>query len=70
MDPSMLIGFLIKDKEDWLSWRRGIKHVQGKAVVSVCGHDPAFQNRERLSAIDEVEVISDEDEGESTSGLH
>ncbi len=57
----MLIGFLIKDKNDWLSWRRGIKHVQGKAVVSVFEHDPALLNVERQSAIDEVEFISDDE---------
>jgi cysteine protease ATG4 len=63
VDPSMLIGFLIRDEADWVEWKRGVKHVQGKAVINVADHDPRFQGKgvERESAIDEVETISDDD---------
>jgi cysteine protease ATG4 len=63
MDPSMLIGFLIRDQDDWVDWRRGVKHVQGKAIISIADHDPVRRSgdAERVSAIDEVETLSDDD---------
>ncbi|KAK2747821.1 cysteine protease atg4 [Colletotrichum kahawae] len=63
MDPSMLIGFLIKNEDDWSEWRRNVKHVQGKAVIHVADNDPVagVGGRERESAIDEVETLSDDD---------
>ncbi|ROT37927.1 cysteine protease ATG4 [Sodiomyces alkalinus F11] len=65
MDPSMLVGFLILDEEDWEDWKRNVKHVQGKAIIHVADHDPRMVRegpvRERRSAIDEVEILSDGD---------
>lgn len=61
MDPSMLIGFLIRDEEDWKDWRRSVKHVQGKAIIHVSDHDPVAQIGEQQSAIDQVEAMSDDD---------
>ena len=63
MDPSMLIGFLIRSEEDWLSWRRGVNHVQGKAIIHVADSDPLCNDRSegRASAIDEVETLSEDD---------
>lgn len=40
MDPSMLIGFLIKDEQEWRDWRAGVKHVQGRPVISVLDTNP------------------------------
>ncbi|KAL0936666.1 cysteine protease ATG4 (peptidase family C54) [Colletotrichum truncatum] len=67
LDPSMLIGFLIKDEDDWTEWRRNVKHVQGKAVIHVADHDPIARGGggERDSAIDEVETLSDDDDGDT-----
>lgn len=62
MDPSMLIGFLIRDEEDWRDWRRSVKHVQGKAIIHVSDHDPVAQMGEHGGAIDQVETLSDDDE--------
>ncbi|KAK3984041.1 putative cysteine protease ATG4 [Cladorrhinum sp. PSN332] len=63
MDPSMLIGFLIKDEDDWDLWKSSVKHVQGKAIVSVLPHDPERgMGLGRAEAIDEVETLSDEDD--------
>jgi cysteine protease ATG4 len=62
MDPSMLIGFLIRDEEDWREWRRSVKHVQGKAIIHVSDHDPVASAGERGSAIEQVEAISDDDD--------
>ena len=63
MDPSMLIGFLIRSEEDWRDWRRCVKHVQGKAIIHVADHNPLLggQAEGRQSAIDEVEPLSDDD---------
>ncbi len=63
MDPSMLIGFLIRDEDDWESWKSAVKHVQGKAIISVSNYDPARGlSSERQGAIDEVETLSDDDD--------
>lgn len=61
MDPSMLIGFLIRDEEDWEIWKSAVKYVQGKAIITVTDHDPARgMASEREEAIDEVETLSDD----------
>ncbi|KAM0268707.1 hypothetical protein ACHAQH_009923 [Verticillium albo-atrum] len=64
MDPSMLIGFVIQDEDDWDDWKRNVKHVQGKAVIHVADHDPVNHGAAggRAGAIDEVELLSDDDE--------
>ncbi|KAI0597181.1 protease required for autophagy [Biscogniauxia sp. FL1348] len=67
MDPSMLIGFLIRDEEDWKDWRRSVKHVQGKAIIHVADHDPVAQMEERGGVMDEVQTLSDEEEGDYTT---
>jgi cysteine protease ATG4 len=62
MDPSMLIGFLIRDEDDWHQWKSSVKHVQGKAIIHVEAHDPALGlGSARAGAIDEVETLSDDD---------
>lgn len=59
----MLIGFLIKDEDDWDTWKDSVKYVQGKAIISVADNDPARGSpAEREEAIDEVETLSDDDE--------
>ncbi|ORY67052.1 uncharacterized protein BCR38DRAFT_482697 [Pseudomassariella vexata] len=62
MDPSMLIGFLIRDEEDWKDWRRSVKHVQGKTIIHVSDHDPVAQMGAQDSAIAQVEAMSDDDD--------
>ncbi|CAD6505067.1 BgTH12-00566 [Blumeria graminis f. sp. triticale] len=64
IDPSMLISFLIRDKEDWDSWRRAIQNIPHKAFINVIGTDPLLQNisNERQSAIEEVETFDDFDD--------
>lgn len=71
MDPSMLIGFLIQDEDDWEEWKRNVKHVQGKAVIHVAEYDPTHPGGAggRDGAIDEVEILSDDDD-EVTSDTH
>ncbi|KAI0024103.1 hypothetical protein F4780DRAFT_727537 [Xylariomycetidae sp. FL0641] len=64
MDPSMLIGFLIRDEEDWADWRRGVKHVQGKTIIHVSDHDPVAQmdGQGGVDVMDAVEPLSDDDD--------
>ena len=67
MDPSMLIGFLIRDRDDWDDWRRSVTDVPGKPVVHVADKEPVMigQVAERPGAVDEVETLDDdEDEGD------
>lgn len=68
MDPSMLIAFLIKDEEDWKSWRRAIGTASGKPVVHVADEEPSLHGHGhgavRKSAVDDVETLDDEDEGD------
>jgi cysteine protease ATG4 len=67
MDPSMLIGFLIKDEDDWDMWKSAVKHVQGKSIITVSPHDPARgMGSVRAEAIDEVETLSDDDDDADT----
>lgn len=64
MDPSMLIGFLIRDIEDWHQWRRSVTEVEGKPVVHIADKEPVMESRDadRQSAIYDVEILDDEDE--------
>ena len=64
MDPSMLIGFLIRNEEDWVDWRRSVQHVQGKAIIHVSDHDPVAQMNERGGVMDNAEILSDDEDAE------
>ncbi|MCJ1260084.1 Cysteine protease atg4 [Lignoscripta atroalba] len=63
MDPSMLIGYLIRDEKDWRSWRQAISQTQGKAVVHVAEIEPVLHGHaaERDGAVNEVETFDDDD---------
>ncbi|KAF2233671.1 hypothetical protein EV356DRAFT_447822 [Viridothelium virens] len=69
MDPSMLMGFLIRNEDEWRSWRQAVAEVQGKPIVHVADRAPALHGSgtgpEREGAIDEVEVFDDEDDAET-----
>lgn len=69
MDPSMLIGFLIRDEQDWETWCSGINNIAGKGIVHIADKDPARMGlgHERDDAIDDVESF-DEDDGEDDAG--
>lgn len=62
MDPSMLIAFLIKDEEDWKSWRRAVKNGSGKPIVHVTDKEPSLHGTESKSAVEDVETFDDEDD--------
>lgn len=63
MDPSMLIGFLIRSEEDWADWRGRIGAAHGKAIVHVFDHPASPRSLgERGDAIDEVLPLDEDDE--------
>ncbi|KAL7793131.1 hypothetical protein V8C37DRAFT_378550 [Trichoderma ceciliae] len=68
MDPSMLIGFLIRTESDWSEWRQCVESVQGKTIIHVTDQEPTLYNSEgRDNAVDEVELLSDDDDGDMTA---
>lgn len=71
MDPSMLIGFLIRDEDDWRKWKESISATTGKAIVHVADRLPASYggNGEREGALDEVESFDDEDDNDDDTIL-
>jgi cysteine protease ATG4 len=68
MDPSMLMGFLIKDEADWEDWKRRLRQVRGKPIVHVYEKEPPPPGHaaERKEAVDEVETFDDEDDDTPT----
>ncbi|KAL8763140.1 MAG: hypothetical protein Q9184_000985 [Pyrenodesmia sp. 2 TL-2023] len=66
MDPSMLIGFLIQDKDDWYKWRKSVTDVQGKPAVHIADKEPMMEARDTdwQSPEYNVEILDDEDEGD------
>ncbi|PGH16079.1 hypothetical protein AJ80_05294 [Polytolypa hystricis UAMH7299] len=66
MDPSMLVGFLIKDEDDWLSWKQSVRSVDGKAIFHIFDHEtsPYRFGSEREAAVDEVEALDDDLQGD------
>lgn len=66
MDPSMLLGFLIRDEKDWQDWKRRVADVRGKAIVRVYDKAPPGdgQTKDREGAVDEVETFDDTEDEE------
>lgn len=80
MDPSMLLGFLIRDEHDWEDWKRRIADVDardnskgsgsgsgnGKPIVRVYAKAPPGngQTTEREGAVDEVQTFDDTEDEE------
>lgn len=57
----MLIGFLIKDEDDWSDWKRRVASVQGQPIVYVPDQAETGHGEERTSAVDEVEALDEFD---------
>ncbi|GAB7337384.1 hypothetical protein MBLNU457_g2731t1 [Dothideomycetes sp. NU457] len=78
MDPSMLLGFLIRDEDDWKSWRASVSEPgpigpegkRGKPIVHIHDHEPQYTSAnvsgsaegERREAVDEVESCDEDDD--------
>ncbi|KAF3403802.1 putative cysteine protease atg4 [Penicillium rolfsii] len=62
MDPSMLIGFLIRNDADWADWKARVQSTTGKPIIHlVTGEPPIDAGHGRREALDEVEVLDDSD---------
>lgn len=61
----MLIGFLIKDEDDWADWKKRIQSTAGQPIVHIfpSQHQPDH-GHVRAEALDEVEALDDSDEME------
>ncbi|THC91435.1 hypothetical protein EYZ11_009102 [Aspergillus tanneri] len=59
MDPSMLIGFLIKDENDWLDWKARVAAVHGTPIIHVLTEGGTGYCQGRVEALDEVESLDD-----------
>lgn len=65
MDPSMLVGFLIKDEDDWADWKERIQSTPGQPIVHIFpSQHQSDHGHGRAEALDEVEVLDDSDETE------
>ncbi|PSK54006.1 hypothetical protein B9Z65_7812 [Elsinoe australis] len=71
MDPSMLLGFLIRSEEEWKAWRREVEDKErvkgedgkGKGIVHVHDKEPSMdEEAERREAVDEVVSCDDSDD--------
>ena len=64
MDPSMLLGFLIRSEDEWRAWRSAVSaHGGGKAVVHVHDVEPRYSGTvEREGAVDEVQSCDESDD--------
>ncbi|KAE8148829.1 putative cysteine protease atg4 [Aspergillus avenaceus] len=60
MDPSMLIGFLIKNEEDWEDWKRRIMATDGRPIIHIFSKRDIALRQSREEALDEVEALDDE----------
>lgn len=57
----MLIGFLIKDENDWSDWKRRVVSVEGQPIVYVPARAETGHGQGRSGALDEVEALDDFD---------
>ncbi|KAL4911827.1 hypothetical protein BDW62DRAFT_216968 [Aspergillus aurantiobrunneus] len=62
MDPSMLIGFLIKDETDWEDWKARVTSSGGKPIINILGESDSASWQGRREAPDEVETFDDDNE--------
>lgn len=63
----MLLGFLIKDAEDWKRWRTMNKDIMGKPVVHVADNEPVPLDNDfdQRTTVDAVEAFDNENESDS-----
>jgi cysteine protease ATG4 len=62
MDPSMLLGFLVRSREEFESWRKAVSEMPGKGIVHVHDREPRYViGVERPGAVDEVETWGETD---------
>ena len=56
----MLIGFLIKSREEFEEWRKAVSEAGGKSFIHVYDKEPVHAaGTERPGAVDEVETLDE-----------
>ena len=58
----MLIGFLIKDEDDWIDWKTRIISSHGKPIATIVTGKQTGEGQGREEALDEVEALDDFDD--------
>lgn len=58
----MLIGFLIRDEDDWKDWKARITSLEGKPIITILSESDAASWQGRREALDEVEAFDDHDD--------
>ncbi|OAL71712.1 hypothetical protein A7D00_3741 [Trichophyton violaceum] len=60
MDPSMLIGFLVRDEDDWEDLKRQVREGSARGrIIHVFDRDPTIKETEREGAEEEVESFDE-----------
>lgn len=63
LDPSMLLGFLVRSQEEFEEWRKAVAAVPGKAIIHIHDTESKYATGpERPGAVDEVEAWETGDE--------
>lgn len=57
----MLLGFLIKNEEDWEDWKKRVEAGRGKPIIHILGDMEPDYGLGREEALDEVEALDDVD---------
>ncbi len=60
----MLIGFLIRDEDDWYRWRKSVTEVQGKPAVHIADKEPMIEGPNTDQNPEYNVEILDDDEGD------
>lgn len=60
----MLIAFLIRDMDDWKTWREAITKIPGKPIIHIADKEPNMhiQGAEKENAIDDVEIFDENED--------
>ena len=63
LDPSMLLGFLVRSQEEFEEWRKAVAAIPGKAIIHIHDTESKYATGpERPGAVDEVEAWETGDE--------
>lgn len=63
LDPSMLLGFLVRSQEEFEEWRKAVAAIPGKAIIHIHDNESKYATGpERPGAVDEVEAWETGDE--------
>lgn len=56
----MLLGFLIKDHDDWEDWKKRVSSGKGKPIIHILDETQPGGDHGRQEAVDEVEALDDD----------